>query len=146
MALTACIDNTWQVWRSAVNSSHNSKFWNCVHSFLLVMINQHVTLSQYCLLSLSTKGFANYCFSSFAYLCEIKGLQLLLFERGCVVWWKYVLDVGHRQTLYPCDGWPVLYCVFVTTNFIFKEWVNNCWWGWQNRTVLKKCIHLYDKT
>ena len=25
-----------------------------------------------------------------------------------------------------------------------KEWVNNCWWGWQNRTALEKC-HVYEK-
>ena len=23
-------------------------------------------------------------------------------------------------------------------------WVNNCWWGWQNRTGLEKCTHLYS--
>ena len=22
--------------------------------------------------------------------------------------------------------------------------MNNCWWGWQNRTALEKCTHLYD--
>ena len=26
-----------------------------------------------------------------------------------------------------------------------KEWVNNCWWGWQNRIALEKCTHLYDE-
>ena len=26
------------------------------------------------------------------------------------------------------------------------EWVNNCWWGWQNRTDLGKCTHHCDKT
>ena len=25
------------------------------------------------------------------------------------------------------------------------EWTN-CWWGWQNRTALEKCTHLYDDT
>ena len=25
-----------------------------------------------------------------------------------------------------------------------KEWVNNWWWGWQNRTNLEKCTYLYD--
>ena len=25
------------------------------------------------------------------------------------------------------------------------EWVNNCWLGWQNRTVLGKCTHLYNE-
>ena len=30
--------------------------------------------------------------------------------------------------------------------FVSKEWVNNCWWGWQNRTDLGKCTHLYGKT
>jgi len=29
---------------------------------------------------------------------------------------------------------------------ISKEWVNNYCWGWQNRTVLANCTHLYDKT
>ena len=56
-------------------------------------------LNQYCLLSLSTKDFANYCFSSFAYWCEIKGLQLLVFELGCIVWQKYMvwmLDTGRH--------------------------------------------------
>ena len=28
--------------------------------------------------------------------------------------------------------------------YIYREWVNNCWWGWQNRTDLGKCTHLYD--
>ena len=27
-----------------------------------------------------------------------------------------------------------------------KEWVTNCWWGWQNRTALEKCTHLYGDT
>ena len=27
-----------------------------------------------------------------------------------------------------------------------RDWVNNCWWGWQNRTDLGKCTHLYDET
>ena len=27
-----------------------------------------------------------------------------------------------------------------------KQWVNNCWWSWQNRTALEKCTHLYDDT
>ena len=30
----------------------------------------------------------------------------------------HVVDVGHRQTLYLCDRWPVLNCL-CTTNFIF---------------------------
>ena len=25
-----------------------------------------------------------------------------------------------------------------------KEWAYSCWWGWQNRTALEKCTHLYD--
>ena len=25
------------------------------------------------------------------------------------------------------------------------EWVNNCWLGWQNRTDLWKCTHLYNE-
>ena len=29
---------------------------------------------------------------------------------------------------------------------LIKEWVNNCWWDWQNRTALEKCSHLYDDT
>ena len=29
---------------------------------------------------------------------------------------------------------------------VFKEWVNNCWWGWQNRTALEKCTHQYEDT
>ena len=28
---------------------------------------------------------------------------------------------------------------------IFREWVKNCWWGWQNRTALEKCTHLYEE-
>ena len=27
-----------------------------------------------------------------------------------------------------------------------KEWVSNCWWGWQNRTALEKCTNLYNET
>ena len=27
-----------------------------------------------------------------------------------------------------------------------SEWVNTCWWGWQNTTVLEKCTQLYDVT
>ena len=27
-----------------------------------------------------------------------------------------------------------------------EVWVNNCWWGWQNRTDPRKCTHLYDET
>ena len=26
-----------------------------------------------------------------------------------------------------------------------KEWVNNCWWGWQNKTDLGRCTHLYKE-
>ena len=26
------------------------------------------------------------------------------------------------------------------------KWVNNCWWGWQNRTALEKWPHLYSDT
>ena len=97
MAPAVCVDDTWQVWRSPTNLSHNGKFWNCVHSFLLVTVNRHLTLNQYCLLLLAIKDFANIHFSSFAYWCEIKGLQLLLFELGCVVWQKHMfwmLDIG----------------------------------------------------
>ena len=91
-----------------------------VHSFLSVTFNWYVTLNQYCLLLLSIKDFANFRFSIFAYWCEIKGIQLLLFELGCVVWQKHTFwMLRHRQTLYPCDGWPVLYCVFMMTYFIF---------------------------
>ena len=36
------------------------------------------------------------------------------------------------------------WAIRTTLNFHFKEWVNNCWWGWQNRTDLGKCTHLYD--
>ena len=35
-------------------------------------------------------------------------------------------------------SWPLIWHA--------KEWVNNCWWGWQNRTDLGKCTHLYDET
>ena len=31
-------------------------------------------------------------------------------------------------------------------DIICKEWVNNCWWSWQNRTTLEKCTHLYNET
>ena len=96
---TDCILMMWWVWRSAVDSLQDSKFWNHVHSFLLVKIKQYVMLNQYCLLSLSTKDCANNCFSSFAYWCEMKGLQLLPFELGCVEWQKYtfwMLDAGRR--------------------------------------------------
>ena len=54
-------------------------------------------LNQYCLLLPSNKDCANYCFSGFPYWCEIKGLQLLLFELGCVDWRRYMfwmLDSG----------------------------------------------------
>ena len=27
-----------------------------------------------------------------------------------------------------------------------EEWVNNCWWGWQNRTDLGKCTRQCDET
>jgi len=40
---------------------------------------------------------ASYCFSSFAAWSEIKELQLLLFELGCIDWQKYMfwmLDTG----------------------------------------------------
>ena len=29
--------------------------------------------------------------------------------------------------------------------FFLMEWVNNCWWGWQNRTAPEKCTHLTYK-
>ena len=146
MVLTACVDNTWQVWRSAADSLHDSKFWNCNLPFLSVMINQHVMINQYCLLSLSTKDFANYCFSSFAYWCDIKGLQLL----ACVVWRKYtfwMLDTGRHCNCVMCDQfstvtlWPltlVLFfsscnpCKFKPTQFShFSGWIW-MWWGKRN--------------
>ena len=49
----------------------------------------------------------------------MKGLQLLPFELGCVDCIVHVLKAGLRQTLYPCDEWPVLHSVFVMSNFIF---------------------------
>ena len=76
-------------------------------------------LNQYFLLSLSTKDCANYCFSSFAYWCEIKGLQQLLFEFGCVDWRKYMfwmLDIGRHCIRVMNDQ---LSTVFVTSNFSF---------------------------
>ena len=27
-----------------------------------------------------------------------------------------------------------------------EEWINNCWWSWQNRTGLGKCTHQCDET
>ena len=39
------------------------------------------------------------------------------------------------------DNWHLL----IQGNLLsYKEWVNNCWWGWQNRTVLEKWTYLYD--
>ena len=32
----------------------------------------------------------------------------------------------------------------VSLTFLLK-WVNNCWWGWQNRIDLGKCTHQYDE-
>ena len=63
-----------------------------------------MTLNQYCLLLLSTKDFAHYCFASFAYWCEIKRMTTV----GVWAWLRGlakvdVLDVRHRQTQYPCD-------------------------------------------
>ena len=33
-----------------------------------------------------------------------------------------------------------------TVKRVSEEWVNKCQWGWQSRTVLEKCAHLYDET
>jgi len=145
MVLTAYVDNTWRVWRSATNSSYDGKFLNCVHSILSVTINRHVTLNQYCLLLLSTKDFASYCFCSFAYWCEIKGLQLLLFEHGCVDWWRYtfwMVDTGRHCICVMDDQfstvslwWVTIFgfsscnpCKFKPAQFKF-QWLNQMLWG-----------------
>ena len=31
-------------------------------------------------------------------------------------------------------------------NYVLHKWVNNCWWGWQNRRDLGKCTHQCDET
>jgi len=37
-------------------------------------------------------------------------------------------------------------CVFCVSKLCkFKEWVNDWWWDWQNRTHLGKCTHSPDK-
>ena len=35
---------------------------------------------------------------------------------------------------------------FVNPMQVSREWVNNCWLGWQNTTALEKCTHLYEQT
>ena len=33
----------------------------------------------------------------------------------------------------------VVRCCWAAGTDLSEEWVNNCWWGWQNRTDLGKC-------
>ena len=75
------------------------------------MLNEHVMLNEYCLLSLSTKDCANYCSSNFAYWCEIEELQLLLPELGCVLlselgcvdWQRYTFCIMNTSRHCICD-------------------------------------------
>ena len=70
--------------------------------FLLVMINWHVTLN------------TAYCFPPvrlcqllflwvFSYWCKIKGLQLLLFELGCVGWRRYMFWMLDKHCIHVMD-------------------------------------------
>ena len=45
------------------------------------------------------------------------------------------------------NGYLVMkYLKFSWPHWVSRERVNNCWWGWQNRTDLGKCTRLYDET
>ena len=116
MALTACVNNMAGL-KKCCNFIAGRQILKCVHSFLLVTVNSHMMVNQCHLLLLSTKDCASYYFSSFAYWSEIKRLQLLPFELGCIGWWKYTFWMLDTDL---CDGWPILYCVFAMTNFIFS--------------------------
>ena len=59
--------------------------------------------------------------------------------------WIYVCMQAQQITTAFGILWKL--CVAMTLgDIIRKEWVNNCWWGWQNRTTLEKCPHLYNET
>ena len=50
-------------------------------------------------------------------------------------WWGYYAAQARRSALFVLENRSRL-----------KEWMNNCWWGWQNRTALAKCTQLFDDT
>ena len=102
-----CVLITCWVWRSTAGH----QLLKLCSLISLVTINWQVMLNLY-LCQLLFLGFALLVWNKrittvaiWAWLCRLMKV--------------HILDGGHRQTLYLCDGWPVLHCVFVMSNFIF---------------------------
>ena len=87
--LAACVNNMLGLKKHCGFIAGHQLLKLCLLIFL-VTINWQVMLNLY---------LCQLLFLGFAYWCEIKGLQLLLFEHGCVDWWMYtfwMLDTGRH--------------------------------------------------
>jgi len=66
---------------------------------------------------------------------------------SCGQWEVLSLYITWQNTLpFHDKNKDTLIFFYGKNTWVSEEWVNNSWWGWQNRTELGKCTHQCDET